>query len=311
MRLGTVAVDDRQHAVALLDEQQVLLLGDAAVRRQMDDDLTQHVRSVLSIVDGGNAALDLTAQLLAAPPDESIRALDDVRILAPLPDPRQIRDTASFFDHFRNVRARREGIDPDEYELPEVFVNQTVYYLANRMTIAGPGDDIAWPPYSTVRDYELELACVVGRSGRDIDPANAREHIFGFTLFNDLTARDTQRMEMASGIGFSKAKDFDGSNIFGPFITTIDEFPDPYDIEMTARINGVEVSRGNTSMMNHRWEAIFSSISRSTTLAAGEIVCSGTVPTGCGAEHGRMLEIGDTVQLEADRIGVLRNRIVA
>ncbi|MFJ7278522.1 fumarylacetoacetate hydrolase family protein [Kitasatospora sp. NPDC098663] len=162
-----------------------------------------------------------------------------------------------------------------------------------------------------MRDYELEFACVLGRGGTDIPAADAQAHIFGYTVFNDFSARDTQLEEITTGLGLSKSKDFTGSNVLGPWIVTADEVGDPYRLTMTARINGEEVSRGTSADMHHSFADMIAFTSRSTRLHPGEVLCSGTVATGCGLEHGRFLELGDTVELEVPGLGVLRNRVVS
>jgi 2-keto-4-pentenoate hydratase/2-oxohepta-3-ene-1,7-dioic acid hydratase in catechol pathway len=159
-------------------------------------------------------------------------------------------------------------------------------------------------------DYECELACVIGTGGRDIPASRARQHVFGFTIFNDFSARDAQAIEMAGGLGPAKGKDFDGANAFGPCIVTLDEIGDPYGLEMIVRVNGVERSRGSSGDMHWRFEDMIAHVSRGETLHPGEILGSGTVGDGCGLEQLRFLEDGDTVEIEIQPIGVLRNRIV-
>jgi 2-keto-4-pentenoate hydratase/2-oxohepta-3-ene-1,7-dioic acid hydratase in catechol pathway len=135
-------------------------------------------------------------------------------------------------------------------------------------------------------------------------------HIFGFTIFNDFSARDAQLAEMGGQLGPAKGKDFDGANSFGPWIVTLDEIGDPHALDMEARVNGERWGGGNSSTMHHKWPAILAHISASETLRAGEIIGSGTVGTGCGLELGRQLKAGDVVELEVEKIGVLRNRVV-
>ena len=159
-------------------------------------------------------------------------------------------------------------------------------------------------------DYELEFACVIGRVGTDISHEDALEHVFGYTVFNDASARDAQGKEMAGMLGPAKGKDFDTGNVLGPWIVSADELGDPHSLTMTARVNGEEWSRGTSADMRHRFDDIIAFISRSETLHPGEVIGSGTVGTGCGLELGRFLKSGDVVELEIERIGVLRNRFV-
>ena len=174
----------------------------------------------------------------------------------------------------------------------------------------GTDQEVRWPAYSQVMDFELELACILGRTGVDIPRAAAAEYIFGFTIFNDGSARDTPFQEMAGQLGPAKGKDFDTGNVFGPWIVTADELGDPYQLQMTARVNGAGWGGGSSGAMYHRFEDIIAFISQSETLHAGEIIGSGTVGTGCGLELGRYLQPGDVVELEIERIGILRNRFV-
>ena len=150
---------------------------------------------------------------------------------------------------------------------------------------------------------------MIGTGGVDISAEKAREHIFGFTIFNDVSARDYQTREMQGMLGPCKGKDFDTGNVLGPCIATADEI-DPYDLTMTARVNGEEWSRGNSGTIHHRFEDCIAHVSQSETLHPGEILGSGTVGNGCGLELKRFLSPGDVVELEIEGIGVLRNRIV-
>ena len=177
------------------------------------------------------------------------------------------------------------------------------------MSVTGTDEDVVWPRYSYALDYELELAAVIGKRGVDISRDRAREHIFGYTIFNDVSARDYQMREMAGSLGPAKGKDFDTGNILGPCIVTADEI-DPYSLTMIARVNGEQLSRGSSSTMHHRFEDCIAHVSQSETLYPGEVICSGTVGGGCGLEHGRLLSSGDTIELEIEKIGILRNRIV-
>jgi 2-keto-4-pentenoate hydratase/2-oxohepta-3-ene-1,7-dioic acid hydratase in catechol pathway len=151
---------------------------------------------------------------------------------------------------------------------------------------------------------------VIGRTGKDISLEAAMDHIFGFTIFNDFSARDAQAKEMDGRLGPAKGKDFDSGNVLGPWIVTRDEIGNPHGLDMEARVNGERWGGGNSSKMHHKFPAILAFISQSETLHAGEVIASGTVGTGCGLELGRQLKSGDVVELEIEKIGVLRNRVV-
>ena len=167
-----------------------------------------------------------------------------------------------------------------------------------------------WPSYSRAMDFELELACYIGKKALDVPVEKATDHIVGFTIYNDMSARDAQGLEMPGKLGPAKGKDFDTGNVMGPCLVTRDEIDDVYDLDMIARVNGEEWGRGNTRDMLWRFEDVIAHISRSETLYPGEVLGSGTVGNGCGLEQLRYLNPGDTVELEIEQIGTLTTRVV-
>ena len=219
--------------------------------------------------------------------------LDEVRLLAPVHRPPSVRDFYAFEQHVLNARAvtGRGEVPPEWYEIP-------VFYFSNPAAIYGPEDEIPYPVGSEALDYELEVAAVIGADGE----------IGGFTIMNDWSARDLQRKEMRVGLGPAKGKDFATS--LGPVIVTPDELGD-LRLELVARVNGEERSRGNLGDMYHSWESILEHAGRNTALRSGDVIGSGTVGSGCILEHGdeRWLQPGDEVELEVPGIGILRNRI--
>ena len=249
-----------------------------------------------------------------------------VRLLAPLPLPAQMRDFLCFEKHllqsFARLRQVRAAAAPDPekalremeaqgtFSVPKIWYERPSFYKPSRFAICGTDQDVVWPAYSQTIDYELEFACVIGTAGRDIPKDKARAHIFGYTIFNDLSARDEQSQEMLGNLGPGKGKDFDNSKPIGPCIVTADEIPDPYALEMVVRVNGEERGRGNSREMHWKYEDCIAFVSRSETVHPGELFCSGTVGNGSGLETGRFLDVGDVVELEVEKIGVLRNRIV-
>ena len=271
--------------------------------------------SMQNVIDGGADGLAMIRAALDTYADEPL-PISEVRLHAPLPRPVQIRDCMCFEEHLvgsSQAAMRLSGqTQPSERsrKMHEIFKVRPIYYKANRMAVVGPDTDVHWPAYSKMMDYELEMGCVIGKTGRDIPRDDARAHIFGFMIFNDFSARDTQAMEMESGLGPSKSKDFDGANAMGPWIVTIDEFY-PDSAAMTVRVNGDVRSAGNSSTMNVKFEDLIAFISTSETLHAGEILGSGTVGGGCGLEAGKLLADGDVIELEIEGIGVLRNRVFA
>ena len=177
------------------------------------------------------------------------------------------------------------------------------------MIVRGPNSIVRWPRYSEVMDYELEFGVFVGRTGADFSAAEARDAIFGFTIFNDFSARDQQMKEMPGWLGPAKGKSFDGANVIGPWIVTPDEIGDPYALRMEARVNGEVWSRGTSAGMLFSFEEMIAHMSQDETVFAGEFIGSGTVGNGCGLEHGRYLQHGDTIELDVERIGTLRNTV--
>jgi 2-keto-4-pentenoate hydratase/2-oxohepta-3-ene-1,7-dioic acid hydratase in catechol pathway len=244
---------------------------------------------------------DMVAFIEAGAPIANRTAVRDARLLAPL-RPRSLRDFLAFKGHLDNVMPRlgRE-IAPEWFELP-------VYYKGLPDTVIGPDQEIPWPPYTDRLDHELELACVIGKPGRDIPKERALEHVFGWTLWNDVSARDVQARELPIGMGPAKAKDWDGSNVLGPCIATADEL-DVSDVRLEVRVNGERWGDDTTANMHHSFADLIAYASAATTLHAGEVLGSGTATGGSGVELDRWLEPGDVVELEAEGVGVLRNTI--
>ncbi len=280
--------------------------------------------SMLHLMDAGAGGLEGARRLFdERGRDEDLSAaLSAVELLAPVPEPRQMRDAMCFPLHIRqSPRGMRKLAARDDAEalaaidaeplapVAEVYRELPIYYITNRLVVRGPDTTVRWPRYSTVMDYELEFGVFVGRTAADVPAARARDHIFGFTIFNDFSARDQQMKEMPGWLGPAKGKSFDGANVLGPWIVTPDELGDPYALAMEARVNGEVWSQGRSDGMLFSFEELIAHMSRDETLFAGEFIGSGTVGNGCGLEHGRFLRHGDTVELEVEKIGVLRNKV--
>lgn len=281
--------------------------------------------SMQRLIDGGDDAWRRAEQAIAGAAPGSLLDPVDVTWCSPLPVPAQLRDCLGFEEHLKNtyvnaVRLSTMGAPDPEAAFadavaagrtspPPVWYQQPLYYKANRFACSGHLGEVAWPTYSTLMDFELELACVVGRRGRDIPRESALDHVFGYTIFNDLSARDAQVVEMPGMLGPAKGKDFDGSNVLGPVIVTRDEISDPYALAMRARVNGELLCDGSSSTMHWRFEDMIRHISAGETLHPGEVIASGTVGWGSGMEHGRFLQSGDVVELEIEGIGCLRTTV--
>jgi len=283
--------------------------------------------SVLAMIEAGDATLDRAYETLRKAGAKGALDRASVKLLAPVPVPPQIRDCLCFETHlkqsFASVRRIRANMtdDPEaamrEFEekgvfaVPQTFYEQPIYYKANRFSVIGTDVDVVWPKYSNYMDFELEFGFYLKKKGVDIPKDKAREYIYGYTIFNDFSARDAQTSEMGGQLGPAKGKDFDNGNAMGPCLVTADELKDPYDLTMICRVNGEEWGRGSTSTMFWKFEDLLAHISQSETLYPGEFFGSGTVGNGCGLEHMKTLKHGDVVELEVEGIGVLRNRVLS
>jgi 2-keto-4-pentenoate hydratase/2-oxohepta-3-ene-1,7-dioic acid hydratase in catechol pathway len=313
MKLITFERDGRRRVGALVASSHVV-------------DLTSAFADTLSLIEGGSEALRLAQSLVNKPPESARYPLDAVRILAPLPRPVQMRDFANYELHVRQalassmaMRAEREQ-DPENalerlrrsgaYQIPPVWYEMPLYYKCNRMSVVGTDTDVIWPRYAEVLDYELELGAVIGQIAKDVSASEARSYIFGYTIYNDFSARDMQVKESQFRMGPAKGKDFDTGNAIGPCIVTADELTDPYNLTMIVRVNGEERGRGRSGDMQHSFERCIEHVSMSETIYPGEILMAGTVGNGSGFERRRFLSPGDVVELEVEGIGILRNRVV-
>jgi hypothetical protein len=304
----------------------VLIDGDQAV---IDVTGTKHgdyeLASMLELIEAGPPALEAVAAAAGRPGRDRVAAAGGVRLLAPLPWPRRIRDLGLLTSHlpgaFREMAGRMAG--PDEADIEAEYrrletrfglnraIRRSPNTLRDHLYISGPDDEVVAPPYSQELDYELELGMVVGRTARDVDEAAAGSCIFGFTIYNDWTARDRQVRNHKVGAGLNEdAKDFDGSNGLGPCIVTADEIGNPNALEGWVRVDGEEWSRGSTAEANFTWEHVVADLSRDRAIFAGELWGSGTFRSGSAFEQGRRLPADCVVELEIEGIGVLRNRAV-
>ena len=227
---------------------------------------------------------------------------DQVALRAPLPHPPSVRDFYAFEQHVKKgFEKRGEPMPREWYEIP-------VYYKSAHWSIIGPDETVTWPSFTEKFDYELELAVIIGKEGRNIPESEAREYIFGFTIMNDFSARDLQRKEMKVRLGPAKGKDF--ATALGPVIVTIDEIGDPYKLRMKASINGELWSDGNSGTIYHSFEKMISYASLEETLSPGDVLGSGTVGSGCGLELDRWVKPNDIIELEIEKIGILRNKVI-
>ncbi len=255
--------------------------------------------SMAAAISLGDVFLVAARQAIETAPEEAVMHFGDLQFLSAL-DPPLLRDFTAFEQHVQNMSARQgQPVFKEFYQAPP-------YFKINPLAVIGHEQEVPWPNYTDHMDYELELGFVIGKSGRNLRPQEALSHLFGVTILNDFSARDVQGPEMSSGFGPSKGKDF--ATAIGPWITTLDEV-DLTHLEMVARVNGEEWSRGSSATMTWKVEELIAYASKGETIWPGELLGSGTVGTGSGAEHGKKFHPGDVIELEVQGIGVLRNRI--
>lgn len=276
---------------------------------------------------GGTDAMAAARAVVAALEDGSRVAapLADVRFAAPVPDPASCRDAYAFRQHVETSR-RNRGVPM----IPE-FDAFPVFYFTNHRAIFGPGDIYCMPAHFHQLDFELEVAIVLNRRGKNISAADADGYIAGYMVMNDLSARQLQLEEMKLSLGPAKGKDF--ATAIGPYLVTPDELeayrvpPPPghvgsaYSLEMTCHVNGVEVSRGDFASMHWTFAEIIERVSYGVEVYPGDVIGSGTVGTGCFLElngTGRLadpdyraqwLQPGDTVEMAVTGLGRLVNTV--
>lgn len=220
----------------------------------------------------------------------------EVKVLAPVPRPRRIRDYLTYTKH-----AAGSGL-----QVPPAFEAMPICYKCNLETIIGPDEPLLWPSYTDQLDFELELGFFTGAGGRDLTPKEAQDHIAGITIFNDVSARDIQMFEMSLTIGPSKGKDF--CTAMGPCVLTMDEV-DEWSVQMSARVNGELWASGSSKERQFSFAEVLAWASLDEDVYPGEFLAVGTVGGGCGLELDRWIQPGDVVELEASGVGVLRNPV--
>jgi 2-keto-4-pentenoate hydratase/2-oxohepta-3-ene-1,7-dioic acid hydratase in catechol pathway len=333
MRLVTYLEQGACRVGALVPGERIVALQDAHSARTGAS--SAHLASMLALLNGDEQARDLARAAigfaLRAGDPQLLTTPERVRLLPPVPRPESIREFMAFEQHVINCARKRmppwraradlwlEKLLGRDRTLAKraclPWYERPVYYKGNRYAVVGHDSEVEIPRYCRRFDYELEFGIFLSRRGRDIPEHKARDHIGGYVIFNDFSARDIQAREMLGRLGPSKGKDFDTGNSMGPCLVTPDEVPDPYALAMSARINGDTVSLGNSSDMHFSFEEMIAYVSQNETLYPGEFfgggTCSGALGKGCGLEHGRFLQAGDVIELEVERLGVLRNRIVA
>ncbi len=293
MKLVTYSTYAKSHQPGLLVDEEVFPLPFA---------------SMLDLIEAGDAGLERARN---ARKSKGI-PLNSVTLHSPILRPTTLRDAYAFEGHVKTANANRGS------EVPAEWYKFPIFYFTNPNNIFGPEDEIPYPSYTQEMDYELEIAAIIGKPGRDLRPEEVPQHIFGYTVVNDWSARDIQREEMRVKLGPAKGKDF--ASALGPCIVTPDELadravgrPGVYDLMMRACVNGEERSRGNFKDIYWSFGDILARASESVTLLPGDVIGSGTVGTGCLLEltkaKGPWLNPGDVVELEIERIGTLKNTV--
>src|SRR5579883_714226 len=301
MKLVTYDVGVGPRAGVIVEDQVVDVSALLGARRTLRD-----VRALLEL---GEDALERVRESLrkAAPRV----ALDGVRLRAPVLQPPTVRDFFAFESHASGDGTR---------QLADAWYRLPIFYFSNPLRIFGPDDEVPYPSASNRLDYELELGCVIGREGSNVREKDALDHIAGFTIFNDWSARDLQYDEMAGRLGPAKGKD--AATSLGPWLVTTDEM-EPYlrdgrlQVRCSLRVNGEQWMDSHGGGMHHTWGSFVERASRDSRIAPGDVFGSGTVSGGTIGEAirkgypARYLEPGDLVEMEVEGIGVLRNRVGA
>jgi 2-keto-4-pentenoate hydratase/2-oxohepta-3-ene-1,7-dioic acid hydratase in catechol pathway len=273
--------------------------------------------TLLSLLQANEHALSEAAQVARRQPTE-VRALEEVRLLSPIPRPPSARDGLCFLDHLRGcyrTMGRSVDLDPVWSQVP-------AFNFTNAGAVLGPYDDVPVAPGSRMFDLELEVGAVIGRGGRDLDPAKAEDNIIGYTFFNDWTARDHQLRDLKLGIGMGKSKD--SALTLGPALVTVDELEDyrrdgRLTMQLSATVNDHEITRGSLAQMDWSFGELLAFISRGVDLVPGEVIGSGTIPGGCLFEHvdtpdmgdwSGWLKPGDVVSLRGEGLGETRQTVV-
>ncbi len=329
MKLVTFQTGDRKTHAGVLRDNTIVTLGYPSLLEFLRDPAgMQRAREVLQPPTRGINTIPMGSGLPSALPElpstmlqisggahEETHTLNEAVLLAPIPEPPAVRDFYAFEQHVKSARTKRGlAMIPEWYEIP-------TFYFTNNSEIYGHDHPIPYPVGSNELDMELEIACVIGREGKDIAVEEANQYIAGYTIMNDWSARDFQRKDMRLQLGPGKGKDFATS--FGPWLVTLDELAtrrtgsgasERYDMTMLARVNGKEISRGNFKDIYYSFPQMIAYASRNARLRVGDVIGSGTVGTGCllelGTEVHPWFQRGDEIELEIEGIGVLRNRIL-
>jgi len=301
-RVGVVVehgiVDATAARIALLER---ALSREAAVRVGQ----AQVPPDMVALIGSGAPALDWVREAvehaITSGHERTMHPASGVRLLAPIPRPPGIACFITWSAHVDDSREKGFSM----LKFPERGSDLRAYYKANPDAVEGPGTTITRPPYAPETDVECEMAAVVGRGGKDLTIEEARAAIVGYTIFNDVSYREIQLREMAFGLGPTKGKDADHSNVLGPWLVTCDEVGNPQNLTMSFAVNGKTVNTYHTSKMAWPFVDLVSYLSKGQTLYPGQIVTSGAFPGGCALDAKIKLKTGDRITMSIERLGSL------
>jgi len=305
MQLATISADGRPVCVAILGNGKMLDIAAAAKDVPGPEGDALRAGSMQALIEGGAEALKALNGLVAnADAHAGAQYPADSVLMAPIPVPRKnvFCVGRNYAEHIaEGERAQNVKIGVTEHP---------VFFTKPATAVVPPnGDVLIFPSVSEAIDYEVELAVVIGKAGRNISKADAFDHIFGYTILNDITARDVQRRH---GGQYFKGKALDGSCPIGPWIVTADALSDPHNISIGLTVNGDQRQNGKTSDMIFDIPTLIASLSEGLTLEPGDIIATGT-PSGVGyaMDPPSFLKAGDTVVCEISEIGALTNTVRA
>ncbi len=256
---------------------------------------------MLSFIRRSGEFTPLIKELISNRSGNYLFSLKDIKIKSPLLNPPSLKDFFAFEEHAKaGAKRRNEELAKEWYEIP-------AYYKGNHRQILGQGDEIPWPSYTKKLDFECEIACVIGKKGKNLTPKEAEGYIFGYMIFNDVSARDIQKKEMVLRMGPAKSKDF--ANVFGPYLVTKDAVNPEHDFSMNVYVNGELWSSGHFKNQFWGFPLLISHISQEETIYPGDILGSGTFYKGCGLDLDKWVQSGDTIELDVPALGRLKNKV--
>lgn len=301
MRLATLSIDGKPSAAVQLDNGSWLDIAKASGTSANEALATGNMQS---LIEAGESTLGALRELVsqAANGQHESALIENAVLMAPIPQPRKnvLCVGRNYAEHIaEGDRAQKQKVGVTEHP---------VFFTKPPTSVVGPdGDVLLFPTVSESIDYEVELAVVIGKPGRNISKEDAYDHIFGYTILNDITARDVQRRH---GGQYFKGKGLDGSCPLGPWIVTADAISDPHNLSIGLTVNGEQRQNGTTADMIFDIPTLIASLSEGMTLEAGDIIATGT-PSGVGyaMEPPQFLKVGDTVVCDIAQIGQLRNSV--